>query len=241
MDEEREERMFAKMEQQVAKAEIQLKGMNDKDRQWFQTMKQRRDERERLTNNFKTNAQKAADGGAEGENGGAAKQKEDRFKKLSESKQKKITKADKKKSPSQLFKERHRQNLEKGSLLRAKAAKVQKKPQKLRSVHDPDDGPKQSARKPRASKFAQDLTDTSRRGAKRLRYTSIFTSIYCCPIFKSTFRFFFRRHEANQFKKTAKINSKKKTSNVKITNKAGMNKFNKGKNFSGPKKQNRKK
>lgn len=31
-----------------------------------------------------------------------------------------------------------------------------------------------------------------------------------------------------------KIAAKKKTSNVKLTNKAGKNKFNKGKNFGGP-------
>lgn len=39
-------------------------------------------------------------------------------------------------------------------------------------------------------------------------------------------------------KKTQKLNAKKKTSKVKIINKAGENKFNKGKKFGGaPKKQ----
>lgn len=33
-----------------------------------------------------------------------------------------------------------------------------------------------------------------------------------------------------------KIEAKKKTSKVKLTNKSGLNKFNKGKNFSGPRK-----
>lgn len=167
LDEEREERMFAKMEQQVAKAEIHLKGMSDKDRSWFQTMKQRRDERERLTNNFKAAAAKANE--PDDPAAKAAKLKEDRLKKLSESKRKKVTDADKKKTPSQLAKERYRQSMEKGSLLRAKALKSAKRPQKLRSVHDQDDAPKQSVKKPRTSKFANDLTDTSRRGAKRLR------------------------------------------------------------------------
>lgn len=32
----------------------------------------------------------------------------------------------------------------------------------------------------------------------------------------------------------SKIQAKKKTSNVKLINKAGKNKFNKGKNFGGP-------
>lgn len=34
----------------------------------------------------------------------------------------------------------------------------------------------------------------------------------------------------------AKVQAKKKTSLVKVTNKAGKNKFNKGKNFGGPRK-----
>lgn len=33
------------------------------------------------------------------------------------------------------------------------------------------------------------------------------------------------------------MNAKKKTGNVKLTNKAGDNKFNKGKDFRGPRKQ----
>lgn len=33
------------------------------------------------------------------------------------------------------------------------------------------------------------------------------------------------------------MDAKKKSGNVKLTNKAGENKFNKGKNFSGPRKQ----
>lgn len=167
MDEERDERMFAKMEQQVAKAEVHLKGMSDKDRSWFQTMKQRRDERERLTNNFKANAAKANED--DDDKSKAGKKADDRLKKLSDSKRKKAIDADKKKSPMQLSKERYRQNIEKGSLLRARAVKMQKKPQKLRAIHEPEDGPKQFVKKSRSSKFAQDLTDTSRRGTKRLR------------------------------------------------------------------------
>lgn len=47
--------------------------------------------------------------------------------------------------------------------------------------------------------------------------------------------FFSFRHQANSFKRIEKVNAKKKTSKVKITNKAGLNKFNKGKSFGGPK------
>jgi len=202
LHEERDERLFAKMEQQVSRAEIQLKGLNDRERQWFQTMKQRRDERERLTNNFKANEEAAKHSNPA---------KNERLSKLSDAKRKKLADADKKKSPAQLSKEKYKKGLEKESYLRAKSAKVQKRPQKLRSI-DEFVANKREVRKPRTSKFAQDLTDTSRKGAKRLR------------------------HEANQFKK-ASANAKKKISKVKLTNKAGLNKFNQGKNFSGPRKQ----
>lgn len=45
------------------------------------------------------------------------------------------------------------------------------------------------------------------------------------------------RFDANSTKKAQKLNAKKKTSKVKLVNKAGENKFNKGKNFSAPKNQ----
>lgn len=161
MNEERDERLFAKMEQQVSRAEIQLKGLNDRDRQWFQTMKQRRDERERLTNNFAANEKAAKDP--------LNATKNDRLSKLSDSKRKKLADADKKKSPAQLAKKKYKKSLETGSLLRAKAAKVQKRPQKLWSIEDTD-VKRREVRKPKTSKFAQGLTDTSRKGAKRLRW-----------------------------------------------------------------------
>lgn len=45
---------------------------------------------------------------------------------------------------------------------------------------------------------------------------------------------FLDRSEANRHKKMTKIAAKKKASSVKLTNKAGKNKFNKGKSFGGP-------
>lgn len=44
----------------------------------------------------------------------------------------------------------------------------------------------------------------------------------------------FSRYDANSTIKAHKLNAKKKTSKVKLVNKAGENKFNKGKNFSAP-------
>lgn len=51
-----------------------------------------------------------------------------------------------------------------------------------------------------------------------------------------THRFIFIRYEATKHKNMAKVQAKKKTSVVKLTNKAGKNKFNKGKNFGAPRK-----
>lgn len=65
----------------------------------------------------------------------------------------------------------------------------------------------------------------------------LFLILYTLILSKWLFFLSFHRHEANSFKKTQKLNAKKKTSRVKITNKAGENKFNKGKNFSGPRQQ----
>lgn len=67
---------------------------------------------------------------------------------------------------------------------------------------------------------------------------TIFCNI-CSIILKSTQTFSvvkFSRYDANSQKKTQKLNAKKKTSQVKIVNKAGENKFNKGKNFNAPRK-----
>lgn len=52
--------------------------------------------------------------------------------------------------------------------------------------------------------------------------------------------FSFFSHQANSFKRQEKVDAKKKTSKVKITNKAGLNKFNKGKHFGAPKQGRRK-
>lgn len=162
LNEERDERIFAKMEQQIAKSEITLRGLEDRERQWFQSMKQRNAEKERLTNNFKENekAKKAGD---------TSKRKPDSdISKLSESKRKREETAAAMKTPSQLAKERYIQKRDNASFLRAKAVKSQKKPRRLNALDD-DIPQKQKIKNRKVSKFAQDLTDTSRRNAKRLR------------------------------------------------------------------------
>lgn len=159
MNEERDERMFAKMEQQIAKQELSLKGMGDRERTWFQTMKHRKAEKERLDNNFK--AAEAA------KNNPGKRTAADDLSKLSESKRKKKEEASAKKTPSQMAKQKVREQQEKISFLRAKATKIANKTKRIRQVDEINE--RQSVKNKRESKFSVDLTNTSRRNAKKLR------------------------------------------------------------------------
>lgn len=148
------------MEQQIAKSELSLRGMGDRERSWFQTMKQRKTEKDRLDNQFKAaEAAKNATGKRPAAND---------LSKLSESKRKKKEELEKKKTPSQLAKQKIRDQQEKISFLRAKASKIAHKTKRIRQVDDVQDGRKAIKTK-RPSKFAVDLTNTSRRNAKKLR------------------------------------------------------------------------
>lgn len=194
MHEEYTERQMAKMEMQINAAQNKLSNIETPNlkRQWFQTHKEKKDEKDRLT--LEPIDKKA------------------KTKRLPNAMQKKVDDAERKskreeKTPSQLAKERMAKEMLKVSLMRAKLAKSKKKPGKIRSVHEVTAADNsQSARKGR-SNFGKDLTDVSRKKVKQLRF------------------------ESNQSKK---MTGKKKTSSVKITNKAGKNKFNQGKNFGGP-------
>lgn len=110
-----------------------------------------------------------------------------------------------------MAKQKYKEQQEKISFLRAKATKIAHKTPRIRQVDEKKE--RQTVKNKRASKFSVDLTNTSRRNTKRLRF------------------------DANSQKKTEKLNAKKKTSKVKLVNKAGENKFNKGKNFGAPRKQ----
>ncbi|XP_018794679.1 PREDICTED: probable ATP-dependent RNA helicase DDX27 [Bactrocera latifrons] len=221
LDEEQAERQLAKMEQQLSKTERKLQGTQSEQRAWFQTRKQREDEKARLAitpeENQKDSANEKKGGGkrkrteygGEGEDGPPVKELN--------AKKKKKKEEPKKKSPEQLAKERVIKEIEKASLVRAKMSKLKKRPGKLSAVSDEQgrkyvsDYNKLKPTKRRSqSAFTNDLTDVSRSGALRLR------------------------SEANRHKKLSQIAKKKKTSGVKIANKAGKNKFNKGKNFGGP-------
>lgn len=150
------------MEQQIAKQELSLRGMGDRERSWFQTMKQRKSEKERLDNKFKTEAEAA-------KNPSGKRSAETDLSKLSESKRKKKEEAEKKKTPSQMAKQKIRDQQEKISFLRAKASKIAHKTKRIRQIDEMPDGRQQKGKTKRASKFAVDLTNTSRRNAKKLR------------------------------------------------------------------------
>lgn len=148
------------MEQQIAKQELSIKGMGDRERSWFQTMKQRKAEKDRLDNNFKTTeAAKNAPG---------KRTAECDLRNLSESKRKKKEEAEKKKTPSQLAKQKIREQQEKMSFLRAKASKIAHKTKRIRQV-DMNSIERKTVKSKKESKFAVDLTNTSRRNAKKLR------------------------------------------------------------------------
>lgn len=165
LNEERDERLFAKMEQQISKSELSLKGMGDRERSWFQTMKQRKMEKERLNNQFKVSeAAKFVPGN---------KSIQTDLSKLSESKRKKRMEAEKKKTPSQLAKQKIKQQQEKVSFLRAKASKVAQKAKRIRQI-DENNIERTAVKTKKPSKFAVDLTNTSRRNLKKLRYYSNF-------------------------------------------------------------------
>lgn len=213
MDEEQSERQIAKMEQQLSKTERKLLGTKLEQRDWFQTKKQREEEKERLALTTPDNTPKPQKGnnknkkreyGGDGEDGPPVK----------ELNKKKKKEEPKRKTPEQLAKERAMKEIEKVSLVRAKMSKLRKRPGKLSAVSDTPVSRGNTSANPKRtgshSAFTNDLTDVSRSGALRLR------------------------SEANRHKKMTKISAKKKTSNVKLLNKAGKNKFNKGKNFGGP-------
>lgn len=155
------------MEQQIAKQELSLRGMGDRERSWFQTMKQRKQEKERLDNNFKaTEAAKNVNG---------KRTATTDLSKLSESKRKKKEEATAKKTPSQMAKQKIRDHQEKISFLRAKASKIAHKTKRIRQVDETNnDRHTVNNKNKRASKFSVDLTNTSRRNAKKLRYLHIF-------------------------------------------------------------------
>ncbi|KAL7303403.1 hypothetical protein TKK_0004588 [Trichogramma kaykai] len=152
LNEEREERELAKCQNQTNRIENMLKDENNTDqRVWFQSQKDRHLEKKKLQD--------------KPEKDKSAKTPKDKSDKKPDKKSKKPTK---KLDPAE---ERALQELNKVAAYQARMAKKNIKPKKMRSCVDataPEDRTRVKKRK--ASSFASDLTDTSRKNVKRMRY-----------------------------------------------------------------------
>ncbi|XP_014238026.2 probable ATP-dependent RNA helicase DDX27 [Trichogramma pretiosum] len=152
LNEEREERELAKCQNQTNRIENMLKDENNTDqRVWFQSQKDRNLEKKKLQD--------------KPEKDKSAKTPKDKSDKKPDKKSKKPAK---KLDPAE---ERALQELNKVAAFQARMAKKNIKPKKMRSCVDataPEDRTRVKKRK--ASSFASDLTDTSRKNVKRMRY-----------------------------------------------------------------------
>lgn len=219
-EEEKAEKMLAQTENQLNKTEKKLNSEKKEDkqsRQWFQTHKQRMEEKERLSIRPKdpaeAKAKKKRKRGSDNES-----DLEDYIFHKRQAPDNKKKKAAPEKSVRAQARERALKDLEAASLTRAKMMKSTTKLKKLRTVEDVS-GAKNKTAVPKAkkggSKFAFDM-DTSNKGVKKLRY------------------------EANKSKKNPVKKQGIKTSQEKMRNRKGLNKQNKGKFFGGPKEKKKK-
>ncbi|XP_044746859.1 probable ATP-dependent RNA helicase DDX27 [Coccinella septempunctata] len=151
LKEEYEERMLSKVENRANRAEKILKGEVDPNRPWFQTKKERQKEKERLS-------LKPTDG---------AKPKPENKGKNTENKK------NNKKKGKDTAEDRANNEMKKVALLQAKLAKRKSKPGKIIAVKDAELNGKTSGKKKQSS-FFKDLTDTSNKNAKKLRYDANF-------------------------------------------------------------------
>lgn len=180
-EEERAEKMLAQTEQQLSNTERKLKagkGDTKESRQWFQTHRERMEEKERLSIRPPKDPEAVE----------ASKKKKQQQKKkrrgsddesdLEDYIFHKHQSSDKKKKPLPVksaraqARERSMKDLEAASLTRAKISKSIVKPKKVRTVDDSSGKPRREFPKPKrgsGSKFTFDM-DTSQKGVKKLRY-----------------------------------------------------------------------
>ncbi|KAG8229852.1 hypothetical protein J437_LFUL009127 [Ladona fulva] len=181
LQEEESERLLQKAEGQAKKVESMLnekKGAVERPRSWFQTQKERKEEKARLSLSGPKEKQKKKRGGGKDDSGDDDDDNDRKFKargvragKKVKAKAEKFKKKDKgAKDPAE---ERARKELEKVAALQVRLAKRKSKPGRLRTV--PFEGNNKgkagnAASGKRKSSFAEDLTDVSRKGVKRMRY-----------------------------------------------------------------------
>lgn len=153
LDEEFAERMLAKAENQANKAERILKGGDAaaNNRPWFQTTRERKDEKKRLV--LKPKMKAANKKNKPDENGELAVA---------------IKKTPTKPKAKETADDRAQKELGKVALLQARLAKKKKKPKKIRAA--PDEIVTKSKGVKRKSNFEADLYDVSKKGVKKVRY-----------------------------------------------------------------------
>ncbi|CAD6211727.1 GSCOCG00003801001-RA-CDS [Cotesia congregata] len=154
---QRTEKEIAKIENQANRVEKLLKEEDDgPKRNWFQTTKERKLEKDKLKLTEKVNKQK--------------EKKEGPSNLVANNKPKKKKAKEPELDPAEA---RAMKELEKVAAFQARLAKKSGKLKKIRTVHDghSENAPnKQGAKKRSRSSFTTDLTDTSKKGVKRLRY-----------------------------------------------------------------------
>ncbi|XP_063982205.1 probable ATP-dependent RNA helicase DDX27 [Diachasmimorpha longicaudata] len=159
LEEERAERELAKVENQANRAEKMLKEKEAGKREWFQNSRERKAEQEglRLTEKAKKRERKNKREGVSNvvQEGGKKE------------KRKKTEEVD----PAE---ERANRELAKAAAIQARAAKKSGRMKKIRTVVENADntGGRNAPKKRAKSSFASDLTDTSKKGVKRLRYAA---------------------------------------------------------------------
>lgn len=153
LQEEKSERELAKIENQANRVEKMLKDENDKNkRNWFQNKKERKKEKDNLRLSGKQ----------------VRKRKNEEPSNIVEEKKKK-----KQNEPNKnTAEDRAKKELEKTAAYQARLAKRSNRQRKIKAVVDESnrDFAKRGSLKRRKSSFVNDLTDTSKKGVKRMRY-----------------------------------------------------------------------
>ncbi|XP_063388221.1 probable ATP-dependent RNA helicase DDX27 isoform X1 [Cydia fagiglandana] len=177
LDEEYAERQLNKMEKQTAKLEGSLKKEKQeptRQHEWFQTPKEKREEKERLalTAHAGKDKQKAKPKKRKRDSDDESDYESGRKRGRRDAGGKGKDKEKGKPRPKDSAEERVQREMEKVALLQSRMAKRNKKQNRIRAVEDKDDRPRvhKQKTKRKQSNFASDLTDTSRAATKRLRY-----------------------------------------------------------------------
>ncbi|XP_075223174.1 dead-box helicase Rs1 [Lycorma delicatula] len=163
LQEEWEERALQRAENQMNKMKniIESKGDVERPRTWFQSQKERQAEKERLKLEPK-----------EEEN----KKIKKRYDKVEEnnvqSSRAKFKQKNKKVVPIDSAEDRVQREMSKVAALQARIAKRKRQHKKMKTVIDYKDNLNAKGGQKRKSSFARDLTDVSKSGVKRLRYSA---------------------------------------------------------------------